>query len=179
MENASRRMLSAPTKAVVLSLSRSLGKGTILPPCPLWGGGKLRWRTVLKPFQRGQTYSNATLGFTYQLPQDFFVNPLPVHLPPGSLLLVIADKGTPWRDRILLITDDADKYSWTTSEYVSHFVRSMPAEQHIVMLRETYLLKIAGQDFFRADFQKTDEGKTVYQAFMATRLKGCCQLDVH
>jgi hypothetical protein len=120
------------------------------------------------------TYSNATLGFTYKLPQGFFVNPLPGHLPPGSLLLVIADKhnGTPWRDRILLVADDAEEYSWTTSEYVTHFVRSMPARLHVVLLRQTYLLKIAGQDFFRTDFQKTDEGNTVYQAFVATRLKG-------
>jgi hypothetical protein len=48
----------------------------------------------------------------------------------------------------------------------------MPVKLHIVLLRETYPLKIAGHDFFRADFQKTDEGKTVYQAFIATRLKG-------
>ena len=122
----------------------------------------------------GLTYSNATLGFTYQLPQGFFVIPLPSHLPPGSLPLVAADKnnGTPWRDRVLLIADDGGKYSWTTSEYVTHFVRSMPAKLHIVLLRETYLLKIAGQDFFRADFQKTDEGKTEYQSFIATRLRG-------
>ena len=122
----------------------------------------------------GLAYSNATLGFTYQLPQGFFVNSLPDHLPPGSLPLLVADKhnGTPWRDRILLVADDAEKYSWTTSEYVTHFVRSMPAKRHVILLRETYPLKIAGQDFFRADFQKTDEGKTVYQAFIVTRLKG-------
>jgi len=122
----------------------------------------------------GLTYSNATLGFTYRLPQGFSVIRLPSHLPAGSLPLVIADKhnGTPWRDRILLIADDAGKYSWTTSEYVTHFVRSMPAELHVVVLRETYPLKIASQDFFRADFQKTDEGKTVYQSFIATRLRG-------
>jgi hypothetical protein len=122
----------------------------------------------------GLTYSNATLGFSYQLPQGFFVNPQPDSLPAGAVVLVIADKhnGTPWRDRIVLVADDAGKYSWTTSEYVTHFVRSMPANRHIVLLRETYPLKIAGQDFFRADFQKTNEGKTVYQAFIATRLKG-------
>jgi hypothetical protein len=36
--------------------------------------------------------------------------------------------GTPWRDRIVLIADDAGKYSWATSEYVTHFGRSMPAK---------------------------------------------------
>jgi hypothetical protein len=104
----------------------------------------------------------------------FFVNPLPDNLPLGSLLLVIADKhnGTPWRDRITLVADDAGKYSWTTSEYVTHFVRSTPAKLHVVVLRDTYPLKVAGQDFFRVDFQKTDEGKIVYQAFVCTRLKG-------
>jgi hypothetical protein len=57
------------------------------------------------------TYSNATLGFTYQLPQAFFVNPLPDSLPHGSLLLMIADthNGTPWRDRITLVADDTEK----------------------------------------------------------------------
>jgi hypothetical protein len=78
----------------------------------------------------GLTYSNATLGFSYQLPQGFFVNPLPDNLPSGSLLLMTADthNGTPWRDRIVLIADDAGKYSWATSEYVTHFGRSMPAK---------------------------------------------------
>jgi len=119
------------------------------------------------------TYSNATLRFSYQLPQGFFVNPLPDNLPSGSLLLMIADthNGTPWRDRILLVADDAGKYSWTTSEYVTHFVRSLPAELQIVVLRDTYPLKVSGRDFFGVDYQKTDEGKTVYQTFICTRLK--------
>jgi len=121
----------------------------------------------------GLTYSNATLGFSYQLPQGFFVNPLPDNLPSGSLLLMIADthNGTPWRDRIVLIAD-AGKYSWTTSEYVTHFVRSMPAKLQIVVLRDTYPLRVGDQDFFGVDYQKTDEGKTMYQTFLCTRLKG-------
>jgi hypothetical protein len=122
----------------------------------------------------GLIYSNATLGFSYHLPQGFFVNPLPDIFPSGSLLMMVADKhnGTPWRDRIMLVADDARKYSWTTSEYVTHLVRSMPAQRHVVVLRDTYPLKIAGQDFFRVDFRKTDEGKTMYQAFVCARLKG-------
>jgi len=121
----------------------------------------------------GLTYSNAALEFSYQIPQGFFVNPLPDNLPLGSLLLMIADKhnGTPWRDRIALIADDAGKYTGTTSEYVSHFVRSMPAKLHVVVLRDTYPLKIARQDFFRVDYGKADESKTVYQTFVCTRLK--------
>ena len=122
----------------------------------------------------GLTYSNATLGFSYQLPQGFLVNPLPDNLPSGSLLLMTADthNGTPWRDRIVLIADDAGKYSWTTSEYVTHFGRSMPAKLQIVVQRDTYRLKVSGHDFFGVDYQKTDEGKTVYQTFLCTRLKG-------
>lgn len=122
----------------------------------------------------GVTYSNLTLGFTYQLPQGFFVNPMLGNLSPGSLLLMIADthNGTPWRDRIVLIADEAGKYSWTTSEYVTHFVRSMPAKLNIVVLKDTYALKVADQEFFGVDYQKTDEGKTLYQTFLCTRLKG-------
>ena len=69
------------------------------------------------------------------------------HLPSGSLLLMTADthNETPWRDRLVLIPDDAGKYSWTTSEYVTHFVRSMPAKLQIVVLRDTYPLKVSGQ----------------------------------
>jgi hypothetical protein len=121
----------------------------------------------------GLIYSNAALGFSYQLPQGFFLNPLQHNLPLGSLLLIIADKhnDTLWRDRIALIADDAGKYSWTTSEYVTHFVRSMPAKLHVVVLRDTYPLKVDGHDFFRVDYRKTDEGKTVYQSFACTRLK--------
>jgi hypothetical protein len=122
----------------------------------------------------GLTYSNATLGFSYQLPQGFFVNPLPDSLPSGSLLLMIADthNGTPWRDRIVLVADDAGKYSWSTSEYVTHYVGSMPGKLKIVILRETYPLKVSGHDFFGIDYQKTNEGKTVYQTFLCARMKG-------
>jgi hypothetical protein len=122
----------------------------------------------------GLTYSNATLGFSYQIPLGFFSNPLTGNLPPGSLLLMIADthNGTPWCDRIVLIADDARKYSWTTSKYVTHLVRSMPASLNIVMLRDTYLINVSGQEFFGADYQKTDEGKTVYQTIISTQLKG-------
>jgi hypothetical protein len=118
----------------------------------------------------GLAYSNATLGFTYQLPQGFFV----IHdkTPLGSFILTIADKhnGTPWRDRILLA--DSGQYSGTISDYVTRFIRSMPAELHVVVLRDTRRLKVAGRDFFRIDFQKTSEGKIVYQDFVCTRLKG-------
>jgi hypothetical protein len=105
----------------------------------------------------GLTYSNSALGFNYQLPQGFFVNP--VNLPLGSFVLTIADKhnGTPWRDRIVLA--DSGQYSGTISDYVTHFVRSMPAELHVVVLRDMRRLKVAGQDFFRIDFQKTSEGR--------------------
>jgi len=122
----------------------------------------------------GLNYSNATLGFSYRIPQGFFLNPLPGNLPLGSLLLMIADthNGTPWRDRIILIADDATGKSWTTSEYVTHFVGSMPPRLNVVVLRDTYPLKVASQEFFGVDYQKTDEGKTVYQSFLCTQLKG-------
>jgi|GEM_PF-3001200 len=121
---------------------------------------------------RGQvndrTYSNAALGFSYRLPEGFVVNP--DNLPLAAFILTIADKhnGTPWRDRIVLA--NTGQYSGTTADYVTHFVRSMPAELHVVVLRDTRSLKVAGQDFFRIDFQKTQEGKTVYQDFVCTRL---------
>jgi hypothetical protein len=87
---------------------------------------------------------------------------------------MIADthNGTPWRDRIILIADDATKNSQTTSEYVTHFVRSMPAKLNTVVLRDTYSLKVAAQEFFGVDYQKTDEGGTLYQTFLCARLKG-------
>lgn len=118
----------------------------------------------------GLTYSNAALGFNYQLPQGFFV--VPVKLPPGSFILTVADRhnGTPWRDRILLA--DSGQYSGAISDYVTHFIRSMPDDLHVVVLRDTRRFKVAGQDFFRIDFQKTEEGKIVYQNFVCTRLKG-------
>jgi hypothetical protein len=121
----------------------------------------------------GLTYSNATLGFTYQLPQGFFVNPLPDNLPHESLLLMIADKhnGTPWRDRVTLVADDTRKYSWNISEYVTHFIGSTP-KIHVVVRRHAYRFDIAGQDFVRADLQKLDGGKTIYEVFVCTRLKG-------
>ncbi len=118
----------------------------------------------------GRTYSNVALGFTYQLPEGFVFNP--GNLPLGAFILTIADKhnGTPWRDRIVLA--NTGEYSGTISNYVTHFVRSMPTELHVVVLRDTRPLKVAGQDFFRIDFQKTQEGKTVYQDFVCTRLNG-------
>jgi hypothetical protein len=147
----------------------------LVVPITIWPQSVVTNRSTLKDrgHVEGLTYSNATLGFSYQLPQGFFVNPLPDILPPASLLLMIADthNGTPWRDRIVLVADDVGKYSWTTSEYVTHFVHSMSPKLHIVVLRHTYPLKVGDHDFFRIDYQKTDEGKTVYQTFLCTRLK--------
>lgn len=71
----------------------------------------------------------------------------------------------------MLAADNAGKYSWTTSQYVTHFVRSMPDDLHVVVRHDTYPLRIAGHDFFRVDFQKTSEGRTLYQVFVCTRLK--------
>ena len=49
----------------------------------------------------GLAYSNTALGFSYQLPQGFLVNPDNVRL--GNSILMVADKhsGTPSRDRIV------------------------------------------------------------------------------
>lgn len=119
------------------------------------------------------TYSNSTLGFSYQLPRGFFVIQPFENFPSDSLCLMAADKrnGTPWRDRILLVADTA-RHSWTISEYPDRLVHGFSAKGHIVVRHETYPLKIAGQNFFLIDFQKTDDGKTVYQVFACTRLKG-------
>jgi hypothetical protein len=118
----------------------------------------------------GLTYLNAAVGFSYRLPEGFLVNPDNLSL--GSFILTIADRhnGTPWRDRIVLA--NTGQYSGMISEYATHFVRSMPAELHVVVLRDTRRFKVADQDFFRIDFQKTQEGKTMYQDFVCTRLKG-------
>ena len=118
----------------------------------------------------GPTYSNTGLGFSYQLPQGFFVNP--DNLPVGHSILMVADKhnGTTWSDRIVLSADG--KYSGTIADYVTHFAHSMEPYVPTVVLHDTYRLKIAGQDFFRIDYQRTQEGKIVYQDFVCTRLKG-------
>jgi hypothetical protein len=117
----------------------------------------------------GLTYSNATLGFNYQLPQGFLVNP---NLPLGSLILTVADKdnGTPWRDRIVLA--DSGQYSGLISDYAIHYVRAVAANSHVFVLRHRRSLKVAGRDFFRIDFLTTSEGKIEYQDFVCTRVKG-------
>jgi hypothetical protein len=118
----------------------------------------------------GLTYSNAALGFNYQLPQGFFV--VPFDPSAGPFILTIADKhnGTPWRDRIVLAATGQSPSN--LSDYAAHFVRALPVGSHVVVLRDTRRLKVAGQDFFRIDFQKTSEGKIMYQDFVCTRLKG-------
>jgi hypothetical protein len=117
------------------------------------------------------TYSNTALGFSYQLPQGYLVNP--DNLPLAQSILMMADKhnGTPWRDRIVLAADTG-KYSGTIADYVTHFAHSMEAYVPTVVLRDTYRLRLADQDFFRIDYQRTQEGKIVYQDFVCTRLKG-------
>lgn len=119
----------------------------------------------------GLAYSNTALGFSYQLPQGFLVNP--DNVPLGNSILMAADKhnGTPWRDRIVLAADTG-KYSGTIADYVTHFAHSMEPYVPTVVLRDTYRFRIADQDFFRIDYQRTQEGKIVYQDFVCTRLKG-------
>jgi hypothetical protein len=119
----------------------------------------------------GLAYSNTALGFSYQLPQGFLVNP--DNVPLGNSILMVADKhnGTPSRDRIVLAADTG-KYSGTIADYVTHFAHSMEPYVPTVVLRDTYRLRIADHDFFRIDYKITQEGKIVYQDFVCTRLKG-------
>jgi hypothetical protein len=118
----------------------------------------------------GLAYSNEPLGFSYQLPQGFVVNP---NLLVGSLILTVADRvnRTPWRDRIALA--DSGQYSGRITEYVAHYMRGVAvSERHLLVLRDTRLLKVAGQEFFRIDFQIASEGEIEYQDFVCTRVKG-------
>ena len=127
--------------------------------------------TTVRGQINGLAYKNAALGFSYELPQGFLVNP--DNLPLGNSILMEADKhnGTPSRDRIVLAADKG-KYSGTVADYVTHFAHSMEPYVPTVVLRDTYRLRIAGQEFFRIDYQRTQEGKIVYQDFVCTRLKG-------
>lgn len=127
--------------------------------------------TTVRGQINGLAYSNTALGFSYQLPQGFLVNPDKVPL--GNSILMEADKdnGTPSRDRIVLAADTG-KYSGTVADYVTHFAHSMEPYVPTVVLRDTYRLRIADQNFFRIDYQRTQEGTIVYQDFVCTRLKG-------
>jgi hypothetical protein len=125
----------------------------------------------------GQTYNNDQLGVTYQLPDDFLVAPdIEDTLPGGSFLLLIADQhtGRPWKNRLLLVADDARKYrsDLTTSEYVAKYIRAKKRDLHAEILRDGYRLEIAGKEFYRADYRKVDGGVPMYETFACTRLKG-------
>jgi len=123
----------------------------------------------------GRIYSNDSLGLTYQLPEGFFVNSdLPDRMQTGSLLLMIADQhtGRPLRDRVIMVADDAARYTWTTKEYVTKYVRAKPQRLNVTVLREAYPIQVAGQEFYRVDYKKTEEGKTGYETFVCVRRKG-------
>jgi hypothetical protein len=125
----------------------------------------------------GRTYTNDSLGLTYQMPDGFFVNPdLANTLPAGSFPLLIADQhtGRPWKNRLVLIADETRKYksSLATEEYVSNFVAAMPRNLHVEIVHHTHLIEIAGKQFWRADYTKIDSGLELYQAFICVRLKG-------
>jgi hypothetical protein len=125
----------------------------------------------------GRTYTNDSFGLTYQIPDGFLVNPDLVNpLPAGSFRLLIADQhtGRPWKNRLVLIADEAKKYksSIATEEYVSNFVAGMPRSLHVEIVHRTHLIEIAGRQFWRADYTKIDSGVKLYQAFICTRLKG-------
>ena len=109
----------------------------------------------------GSIYRNDGLGMTYRLPDGFSAKNLPDTLPGGSLLLLIADRqyGGPEGRRLALVADDARQYTWTTKEYAAHFVRHQPAKFHPEVTQEPYRLEIAGQEFFRADYKQTENGK--------------------
>jgi hypothetical protein len=125
----------------------------------------------------GGTYTNDSLGLTYQMPDGFFVNSdLANTLPAGSSPLLIADQhtGRPWKNRLVLIADNARKYksSLATEEYVSNFVAAMPPNLHVEIEHHTHLIEIAGGQFWRADYRKVENGLEIYQAFICIRLKG-------
>jgi hypothetical protein len=117
-------------------------------------------------------YSNDSIGFSYQLPEHFFVHSdLPERLPAGSVLLMIADQrtGRPWRNRIILLADDARKYTRTTKEYAAKIVRAMPSKLNVIILRDAYSVAVGGHEFYRVDYKKTDSGQTIYESFVCVR----------
>jgi hypothetical protein len=123
-----------------------------------------------------RTYINDSLGLTYQLPDGFSANTdLDDTLPGGSFLLMVADQhtGRPWKNRVLLVADDAKKYpKLTTAEYVAKYVKAKSQRLHAEMLQDGYRFEIAGKEFYRSDYKRTDNGLDVYEAFVCTKLKG-------
>ena len=67
---------------------------------------------------------------------------------------------------------DAALYSWTTEQFVTKYVAAKPAKLHIVILRDVYRLTAAGQELLRIDYQKTEQGRIVYESFVCLRRKG-------
>jgi hypothetical protein len=73
---------------------------------------------------------------------------------------------------VILVADDAEKYSWTTKEYVTKYVHAKPRTLNVIVLRDAYSVGGAGQEFYRVDYKRTDEGKAVYESFVCVRRKG-------
>ena len=123
----------------------------------------------------GRIYSNNSLGLTYELPDGFFVNSNADDSMSGAnVLLMVADQHTdrPWKNRLVMVATDAAQFAWTTEKFVAEFVTKIPAKLHVVVRRDTYRLEVGGEEFYRVDYQKTDEGKTLYESFICVRQKG-------
>lgn len=87
---------------------------------------------------------------------------------------MIADQltATPLRNRVIMVADDAGPYSWSTKEYVVHYVGAKPRKLNVIVVRQAYPIRVRGQELYRIDYKKTDKGKAGYESFVCVRWKG-------
>jgi len=123
----------------------------------------------------GSTYTNRLLDFSFALPTGWEPRQDLAHeLRDGSFVLLVADREneTPYRDRLLIISDIAARYpSLSLSGYVHKLAESWHT-QGSEILHQGLDEDVGSQHFYRVDYADPSGPAVLYKTFIATQRRG-------
>ncbi|HYG98430.1 MAG TPA: energy transducer TonB [Terriglobales bacterium] len=141
----------------------------------------------LRPYSgefKGHTYRNHYFGMIYVLPEaeEWYVNDdlLKQNFSPSNLAghfwLTVLDRhtGTPIRERILIMADDAALYDSPMNSpegFVAKLTEAQRKTGHDVV-RSAYAVEYGGRQFYRGDFNLQYTGGTLYKSSVSTQFQG-------
>jgi len=113
------------------------------------------------------TYRNDFFGFSYPLPGEWHKSRVvPDALPSGAYYLFIGDRDTGHSllDRVMVVADSEsyNRPGLSTQEYLWAFIRAQIRNESAEIIREPSSFVSGGSDFYRADYERAENGITIY-----------------
>src|SRR3954468_4919476 len=120
-------------------------------------------------------FASKALGFSYPIPPSYSPNAESgQQFPAKSRLLMMSDAhtGRPFRNRIVLLVDDASEYQLSLHDYAAKVGVALSHQSGRVLVRENSETHFGGKLFFRTDFNLNESGEVLYQSLLCTERRG-------